>query len=168
MKMKKILPLAIISLFTVPITSIAADRAPDATINAALEMITPGYCENAFMPDTPSSKTESWYKEAEATISSCYNEANKNKSLLPKDNPTYEKCLITDALITENTIKTTHLKNINNQYFSNELFQKRFSNYTKDLYGKKIDEVGDYLSKTLRLSQDKLNKTCAQYIMNKK
>ncbi|WP_139017012.1 hypothetical protein [Commensalibacter intestini] len=139
--MKKILPLAIISLFTVPIASIAADRAPDATINAALEMITPGYCENAFMPDTPLSKTENWYKKAEVTISSCYNEANKNK---PSQ------------------------KNINNKYFSNDVFQERYANFTKDLYGNEIDETTDYLSKIFNLSQDRLNKNCVQYLMNKK
>lgn len=165
--MKKILPLAIISLFTVPIASIAADRAPDATINAALEMITPGYCENAFMPDTPLSKTENWYKKAEVTISSCYNEANKNKSLLPKNNPAYEKCLIADLLITENKNKPSQ-KNINNKYFSNDVFQERYANFTKDLYGNEIDETTDYLSKIFNLSQDRLNKNCVQYLMNKK
>jgi len=118
--MKKIVTLAIISLFTFPIASIAADRAPDATINAALAIITPGYCDNAFMPDTPSSKTENWYKEAEATISNCYNEANKNKSLLPKNNPAYKQCLIADLLITENKNKPSQ-KNINNKYFSRKI-----------------------------------------------
>jgi len=43
--MKKILPLAIVSLFTFPMASIAANQDSDTTIDAAVKMIEHGFCK---------------------------------------------------------------------------------------------------------------------------
>jgi len=168
MKMKKILPLAIISLFTFPMASIAADRAPDATINAAIKMIAPGYCDFASMTTPDRQKVRIWYDNAKKTIISCYKEANKNSSILPKNNPAYEKCVVADFLVksdvdtlNQDGQKLEEKKYIYDTYSADKIFQDRFANLTKDLYGKENNEYREYMRKILHAANDKLKKSCS-------
>lgn len=161
-KMKKLL--LILPLLAMPMTSIAADRASDAAINAAIEMIQPGYCENILQPNKNLSNTQKWYKKTKTIISNCYEQANKNTSLLPKNNPEYEKCLIADVLVTNDRLKSDKPLKIADTYFLNNAFQDRYANFTKDLYGQEIDESYEYMLKTYKLSNFVLLENCVKKI----
>ncbi|WP_271839943.1 hypothetical protein [Commensalibacter communis] len=158
--MKKLL--AILPLLALPIASIAADRASDATINTAIDMIVPGYCENAFMPNTNPLNAQKWYEKTKIIIQNCYEQANKNTSLLPKNNPAYEKCLIADALITQKRENLDKPLKIADTYFLNDAFQDRYANFTKDLYGQEIDESYEYMLKTYKIANFILVEHCAR------
>jgi len=165
MKMKKIVPLAIISLFTFPMTSIAADRAPDATINAAISMIEPGFCKNVFV-STQTQEADDWYKQSGKIISDCY-----DKELKSTDNNAYEKCLIGDLLIikTRETLdRVTQEKKekpiIDAKYFSDQAFLDRFNNLTKNMNSQKMQDYHDYLAHTFEVAQTKMNQICFKYI----
>jgi len=165
--MKKIVTLAIISLFTFPIASIAADRAPDATINAAISMIEPGYCDFATVTTPNSSKVQIWYDNAKKAIISCYKEANKNTSILPKNNPAYAKCLIADFVVKanvstlKNTVDLEGTRLLDDLYFSNQEFQNRFANVTKDIHGQENNEYRENMRKILHTANDKLRNSCS-------
>jgi len=163
--MKKILPLAIISLFTFPMASIAADRAPDATINSAISMIEPGFCKNVFV-STQTQEANDWYKKSGKIISDCY-----DKELKSTNNNAYEKCLIGDLLIikTRETLdRVTQEKKekpiIDAQYFSDQAFLDRFNNLTKNMNSQKMQDYHDYLAHTFEVAQTKMNQICFKYI----
>lgn len=165
--MKKIVSLAILPFLTFPMASIAADRALDATINAALEMITPGYCDFASTTIPDRKQVRNWYDNAKKNIISCYEEANKNTSTLPKNNPAYEKCVIADFLVkadvdtlNQDGQKLEAKKYIYDTYSSNLIFQDRFANVTKDIHGQENNEYREYMRKTLHTASNKLKKSC--------
>lgn len=158
--MKKLL--AILPFLAMPIASIAADRASDATINAAINMIQPGYCENILEPNKNLLNTQKWYEKTKKIISNCYEQASKNTSLLPKNNPEYEKCLIADLLITEDRENLEKPLKIADTYFLNDAFQERYANFTKDLHGQDIDESYKYMLKTYKIANFILVEHCAR------
>jgi len=169
--MKKLL--AILPFLALPITSIAADRASDDTINGAINMLVPSYCTDVFVPNPPVEKAQNWHKKAETTISSCYQNAAQNTSVLPKDNPVYEKCLLADFLVKGNRIglnkdaeKEGKPPIITGSYFSDDSFQDRVSNFKKGLSNYEQDEYQDYLAKTLHIMGPRLSETCARYLVH--
>lgn len=59
--MKKLF--AILPFLALPMTSIAADRASDDTINGAINMLVPSYCTDVFIPNPPVEKAQNWHKK---------------------------------------------------------------------------------------------------------
>lgn len=59
-----------------------------------------GYCNVLFLPNPSSSQFQDWYAKSEKIFSECYKQAETNTSLLPTDNPEYEKYLLIGDLIT--------------------------------------------------------------------
>jgi len=162
-KMKKILPLAIVSLFTFPMASIAADRAPDVIINAAIAMIEPGYCNAIWKKNPQTSKVEAWFNSTKSSIIKCYEEATKNTSILPKNNPAYEKCVIADFVAVANVAalnKGVEMPVLGDDYFLSKEFQKRFANVTKDMHGQEMDEYRENMRKSIHATSDKLKNSC--------
>lgn len=169
--MKKLF--AILPFLALPMTSIAADRASDDTINGAINMLIPSYCTDVFIPDPPVEKAQNWHKKAETIISNCYQKAAQNTSVLPKDNPVYEKCLLADFLVRANrvTLNTDAKKAgkqpfISGSYFTNDSFQNRFNNLKKDIPSYEQDDYQNYMSKTLNTMGTRISETCARYLVH--
>ncbi|CAI3923325.1 unnamed protein product [Commensalibacter communis] len=92
---------AILPFLALPINSFAENIASDNIIDGAVNMLYPSFCNDVFMPtsDQNLSNAKIWYTKAETIISNCYKRAEENTSLLPKDNPAYQKCFIADFLV---------------------------------------------------------------------
>ncbi|WP_282074126.1 hypothetical protein [Commensalibacter communis] len=164
MKMKKLL--AILPFLALPINSIAADKASNDAIDATINMIMPtGYCNILFLPNPSSSQFQDWYAKSEKVLSECYKQAETNTSLLPTDNPEYEKCLIGDLI----TIKRREIlekkkqSTVSSEYFSDKSFLNRFSKITKGLNSHEMREYHEFLANTFEVIQDRLPRTCYQY-----
>lgn len=165
----------ILPFLALPINSMAENIASDNIIDGAVNMLYPSYCNDVFTPtsDQNLSNAKIWYTKAKTIISNCYKQAEANTSLLPRNNPAYQKCFIADFLIRTSSMtidkkmqregKKSILPDL---YFSEQGWQVRFDNARKGIPNEEIELHGEYynyLKNTIHEAGDKLSTACARY-----